>query len=952
MKKREFRKYLNLLMAMCIWTTSIATAAPPTNNGPGKPPTGASSDPKPGDLYPGGVSTDHPQVYYEPSPHNSAEVDRTADGYLRVWSFSAPADGKKSRILYGHIQADGTVKWTNDGLQQDLLDKLVEIQRYRPSNLQKTLDWDGQKSGTVAEVVRRYTGGGKIDLGAIRQKTVVQGGQVASNSISFFIAMGVVAAITIMIDNPNDPVALENYAASLTDPVGWMMLIGFMAAATPFLRKVGAFTSGKAIIRSLPWFVASMLAGTLAQGVMTYAADPDVMRCVGLHTHIISSQNRDMASCDRAYDKFLMEEVTANFLPSFATAILASGIYVGAEGFMWVTGLSAAIRAMAVRIGFRGGWATMLVSTGLFVGAYLTAQKGLKVDQWMHEYLLAGHNLSSSPYGATIPESESRLYKVWADIKKRSWVDFPAEDVHKICEIFDPSSGVSGNFSCGTPVDFAGTMERYATMQSKWRQLKFVPTYSAHRKWIKRVGEYHEILDAAGEAYVKFAERIQYELQNPGLTIADARGFNATMIQNLADEHTPGHVYPGDSGAPAYVVQGDPLFAKSFANTWSQVQTSNFYEFIVASMACGPEVEGYGPSKTLLDRAGQFLSDWLPLGPTNPTTLIDHRPGVSLKFYPPRITNPLEGTRDTFCNGLMMVPESSQLSSIYPIMSISFETIGTRMRQRNYKNLFEYIKNNVRASVLTKDTNQLAKWWNSTVTPQVLERENQLYTEYAEMLNSTYRPALANPDYYYCDPGTTHPEFAPYLKQLAPLSAKACAANGTRHLAFGIIASIGDEMRLYTAMLVDLYKSTHPGDDGQKVLEAGKSMLHAFSQFGRKLSIVEPLKRGDIRVPLNAMSLSYNTLAALTLPPPPQPPTPSPTPAPAVPDTHEAFVARRLLYHIDLLMVESLNYLKVLAEMNPVRVRADAEEDLLAPIPPARPASMPPAGWFDPLATE
>ncbi|MGZ3722934.1 MAG: hypothetical protein ACXVA9_08400, partial [Bdellovibrionales bacterium] len=448
-----------------------------------------------GEAVPSVQSPEGSKVYYD------GKLD--ASGRQVVWSYIPEANGVPASYRYGVLNADGKVQWYNaDG---SLVATDVDPE-FKPSRLREKLNWGAEKTRGVGDILRRIIGGEQkpiefVDPKAqrsfndyIRDTDKIQqskGGQIGAGMITFYIGMGIIAAVTIIRDYPDNPLMLEKYMARLTDPVGWMMLGGFLLVAWPYLSKVNGLSNGKDIVRAVPYFAAGMLAGAVAQGMMTYAMDSDVRKCLGLNS-MNQLFTRDMPACDAAYDKLSTEKVTLTFVPAIANLMAGGGIYLGINYISNVAGLTRLLRSVAVMKGPRANAVAMVFTGVVFLGAYEISSEVFHVEKWTRDYLLADHSFSTNIYGGALYGAQSNLYSTYADLKRNKYVDHNSEEAQRRCPILQGDSLIDN--SCGFPLDFGGTLKRYAYLQDAWRTNQMAQTMSAYNQWVTKVENYHRLL--------------------------------------------------------------------------------------------------------------------------------------------------------------------------------------------------------------------------------------------------------------------------------------------------------------------------------------------------------------------------------------------------------------------------------------------------------------------------
>lgn len=146
--------------------------------------------------------------------------------------------------------------------------------------------------------------------------------------------------------------------------------------------------------------------------------------------------------------------------------------------------------------------------------------------------------------------------------------------------------------------------------------------------------------------------------------------------------------------------------------------------------------------------------------------------------------------------------------------------------------LTNYIRDNLRSNAEAFDD-----WWSDKVTANIQDVQNSFLTEYYKMLSDNFKPALTRKDYRWCQPVAGASAKSPTLKYLTLITstAESCGPEGTSRLSYGILSSTKDEMRIYMAMLIELYVSNLTRIGGQIKDENG------FLKYPESITEVENL---------------------------------------------------------------------------------------------------------------
>jgi hypothetical protein len=196
-------------------------------------------------------------------------------------------------------------------------------------------------------------------------------------------------------------------------------------------------------------------------------------------------------------------------------------------------------------------------------------------------------------------------------------------------------------------------------------------------------------------------------------------------------------------------------------------------------------------------------------GNTAPGEVIDNPTGWEARFFGPRLVTPIDANRNTVCESGGVQPII--WTPMQPAIQLPPSKFMSKSPTGEYTNLFDYIRAEIRPSVLEGENNKFQPWWETNVTPGTVALEKEFRSDYQKMLNTEYLHTLTKKDYYWCGPTTVgNSPLKAGFEYLLPLMAKQgepCPADATHRLANGVLNSLRDEMRLYFAMLIDLYLS-------------------------------------------------------------------------------------------------------------------------------------------------
>ncbi|MGE4131163.1 MAG: hypothetical protein AB7F86_05960 [Bdellovibrionales bacterium] len=739
---------------------------------------------------------------------NSRGTEGKYPNYPRVRGGNSPIPSNRALVP---VETQPTTRPSygsgNPGISSRYTEYLPEFDpANKPSALEKSLDWTRSKSRMLARRFDRVIKGKEnlveiqeVKEGEARPEKGPRGpGAMAGavkdfprSAFAFYTALGVAAAYTLMVEYSNNPLAWEKYLESLTDPVGWVALFGFMVLAGPFFNKIGGSAS-KGFLKPLGFFAGGLLAGMLAAtSIGTFAGNEDVKACMGFKSFFETGKfARDMAACDKAYDWFtaspeeqgLINEIAYQFVPVAANVLVGGGLYLGAlstgaflaDKFRIVQALRSIPVLKTPRSG--GVVGTLVVGTAhmiLFLGAYKIAANVFGIEKSVKQYFVADQGLFSHFYGSSVQESEKHLFAEWKKLKDSGWKNPYLWD--KLC--YDGSRKYQLFYNCDEPhrLDFDGVLDRYAKLTRNFRANNMIETIQAYNQWVKKGAEFKEMVNISYLFYKEILQQVKEKKMGDWVLKIPPKSQN----KEITGANYNGH--------------------------WKRFLTYRLPEFLVTSMACGPEVEGYGVESFWTNLRG-YYKNYIS-GNTHPEETIQDRKGFRAQFFPPRITVPLQGTSETICEQYTWM-ESMPLSFV-PTLPVQQHRIS--YDGQDYKNLVDYIAKNIRPGILGEDgEDRFEEWWAKHITEETFAFEKQLREEYQKLLDGVYKTAVTRQDYYWCDLAPVKGTGLEKYFRLWAFPGETCAADAGHRLANGIFNNLRDELRLYMAMLADLYLSNVP----------------------------------------------------------------------------------------------------------------------------------------------
>lgn len=849
-----------------------------------------------GDVLHGILSPEGSRILY------SGEVDEL--GRQRVWSYGGQDANNKGIIRQGVVETNGAVTW--DGAYNSrkagqqypnypeakgrpiqpgrALVPAGEVQtvprgsgsaevnspgkeyfpemdpRFKPSRFKQAANLTAAQMRFVkAEIQKLVTGKPNALVGSnpkttgadITENVRAPNYELARGVAGFYIGMGLIAAITLYADYGNNPAAWTSYINSLTDPMGVAYLAAFMAAAGgsywAMSRMSTKMFGPEAMTKGLvarPVMVGSIAVGALVSTVlMEVMADPNTSKCLGFDKLKTGEfPYRDYTACDALWDRWSSNSHWNNMavnqlVPMFANIVVAGGMWqatlIGTEFLFSRQAIAVGLRSLRFGFSANGGWVVKLigaaVNVAVFMGAYYISDNIFGVGQWVREEMIDTWSFSNDPHGASIQETEGLLLKQWAALKKSNFKN--PNQWEKVC--FDSSRKYNMFFNCAEPnqLDFITLLNKYGDFQQQWRKVKMTDAENAYKQWRLKSDEYYYMLELA------------YDFYNAALETP--QNFNEKFVADFVKLQDAAN-------------QENWKFLKG-ANTdgdWKYVSTYKATDYLIASMACGPEAENIGQnvSTGVFGKIGSFWTNWIS-GNTSPKEVLSNSDGWKIAFHPPRITQPLARGESNICQTGGF---SSFITLLTPTTRVEPRIFPSSTDQGSYQNMFDYIRAEVRPAVYENGQNKFADWWEKFITPPSNDLDAQLRKDYEALLNKEYLKPLIKKDYKRCYPSRLRDTgLEKYTKQLGS-NDDTCAPEALDRLSHGVLLSLRDEMRLYLAMLIDLQVSNvsrlgnHVGLSDLKKFEAdaidnAQALLSVMDRMLDGAKQIETAKRLDLK---------------------------------------------------------------------------------------------------------
>ena len=269
-------------------------------------------------------------------------------------------------------------------------------------------------------------------------------------------------------------------------------------------------------------------------------------------------------------------------------------------------------------------------------------------------------------------------------------------------------------------------MENLKDKLFSYRKSQQSATWGVYNEWVKKVKGFVETRQAT------------YDLYNDVTTQIAAARKDSTANHPL--QFNSGHGSKGNTIAVVQTIANPDLATNSMLaySHLGYVQIQNVVDLDVASMACGPEVEGGNNGVTIIDNRSFMgkIYDFVTMKPDEAASTVDNRTGHAVHFLPPKITEPKPVGESVCEQRQSLIPHPLGEPAAYtntftvPESAVSDEAKQGGLHPFSRLLLTEYIARDIRPSVVTADgTNQFDDWWQNYVEPQVLQAQKVLAKE-------------------------------------------------------------------------------------------------------------------------------------------------------------------------------------------------------------------------------
>lgn len=805
---------ISYLLSMCLFLSSTPMAFAAS---PGQPDSAsqffAEFEGAGRQVVPGVTNPEGGEVYTE------GKVER---GLLRTYTIynGEPVNGTVAQGAKEMVPEGG--KWP----------EIVDPDPYRPSNLERRLEWTGESGRAQNVAIQSALTGSTVPAvdtrpGLIKRawnatestRQSVKSGAVffGANALFMYSTLGIMAYYDVLVHHSSNPMAVAKYVSTLNDPVGYMSLAGFLAASAFFFNKYYKGLSKNGMLKQLPWFAGAMIAGSLVSNIVNeMGSEPDARKCMGLDkmTEIIQgswfSRDRDMAACDRMWNiwknNWKYGKYEKALVPSVAGLLVGSGIYLAASAgigkLLAADRTGRVLRAIGSKLKIAGGtiaktpkvgasasggiW-SFAITLGLFVGFMAANRLGdmFGLQNLISEELETRVSLApwSNRYGNTPQQTMNKLAPEYARARDNQF------------------RGAESRY-------FAELVSFLHIKLADWRKYRQGATNSAAQQWSEKVGAFQLSYNRSYDLYNETIQKIVYEQNNlrEGKPLAKENTLSWIETLRYINVLRPDNIL---------VVPISDLDIAN-PNKWPLVLDASdkilgdsqltFGQFLVLSMACGPRA---GTQAVDGGTWGiEFIRRTMGMEPTiNFENNANMKPSAVFadQFIPPRIVDVVgdqtvcsrqyEKIFGTFAREFpLSLPFKNFRIMGPPDKNDSFET-------SRFDNIVDYIKAKISPEIIVDGKNMFPKWWKETVFKgQVEPAFNKFQEEYNGIINKVFRPVVYNKTYKCIgadNPPLKDDTFNSFLR------VPECPGSQFG-LAYGLLESIKQEITLHFEILLSV----------------------------------------------------------------------------------------------------------------------------------------------------
>lgn len=692
-----------------------------------------------------------------------------------------------------------------------------------------------------------------IDEKAIAREIKAAPGFAVSQIPTLAVTLGLIGgaiAIQCLATPEFTPIDCENFAAAIYNEP-WALtfsMLGYAAAAAPFYRKMGA-PANTPFRAWMPRFASGTALGMFAQtAIWNLMTMPEFKSCFG---NIASASNRslghvfgyeegykpDPVACERLVSTLISSDwwqaQVLQWYPDAIHGITAGGLYwamnnVGRRAFT-NTAVAASLRQAAVRpspkLGGVLGWG---VQIGLFMGAFYLVDHLTEVgDFFKNRGLLYGFSAGDErEFARNLSLTQRRLIEGWQKVNQSGWREFTFESKQEPFVFNNPGipDYLNDQEEKKISLDLQSQLEHYRELNIEWRNASLKGYVELLQAWEDKMKGFRGLISSSYDVYKQVIAKI-VRSRHPGIQLVDVPEVKFQSddedTQKKGDEALAGPLGPVfiNIMGLAHGI-GFSLIGEERKMDWARLNIKTFGDYMTASMACGPNIaensERYGSRSAIAEALSKFFrSD------EEHRTLVFGTDGTRVRFFPPRIVQPLGADYDSKKSVCDL-----ELDQNFPVHLFEYQKFfeGTKSWKSSGPDkavgLHNYINDYIKPELLTVSEGRLVgfdKWWIDNVLIRLDEFEIQFAKEYHKLVWEDLRTGYVKADYQWCDEDmkinieSESGRINPFAKVAGGAN---CSKKGPKRFAMGPLEGIADEMYLYLDILLSAVRKTPASFDG------------------------------------------------------------------------------------------------------------------------------------------
>ncbi|MGZ3771837.1 MAG: hypothetical protein ACXVCP_06545 [Bdellovibrio sp.] len=295
---------------------------------------------------------------------------------------------------------------------------------------------------------------------------------------------------------------------------------------------------------------------------------------------------------------------------------------------------------------------------------------------------------------------------------------------------------------CVVKSDFKTWLDKYSDAEKSWRTLALSQVISSSIAWSETISNFVINYETTHDFYQYMA----------GLIYDYREKLNRTHAADLPEEKINREAILTKvkeiSKIPLrdeWNQQDQVRYESLFPEEMGGFETPEYGDFMIASMACGPDPKqpisfyqnlkslSWLPWESLSHLAPSIFSTWQTVKPNSP--IIETYPGTSFKFMPPRIT----ADSGKKCNSDLLVKK--------------------RPQEEKFKTLVEYIFKNAREDIITSQSigDSFPDWYKENSTRQIYDENTGVWPvvkkNYENLMKYHFFPVLNDTSLRHACPG-------------------------------------------------------------------------------------------------------------------------------------------------------------------------------------------------------